>query len=675
MNRISTPLLVVTGFLLLGGCAGTGRNAQTEDNSPVVAVIADERMTLKNFEDAYAKNNGGWEKGAAASLEERERFLDLLVKFKLKVREARERGLERDSSIQQELESYGASIATSYMLDKELVEPNIKKLYERREVEIRASHILIRFANTPPTPEDTAVAYQKAKEVIALVPTLPFDSLAMQYSRDQSVMMNRGDLGYFSSGRMVKEFEDAAYGMNVGEYNRVPVRTQFGYHIIKITDRRPASGSIRVSHILRRFSPTREDSTAVSDSAQAIYKLIVGGLDFAKAAQQFSEDPTTATRGGDLGFIDRSRIPEHIAADFYSKPVGTVFEPMRFPYGYHIFKTIEKKPVLPFSEVERELRNQYQANRYTDDYTAYLHGLKKKLQFSLDINTMYTFTHAFDTATTPSREGWSDTLDTDFLQRRLLTIGGSGYSVGDAVAYIKASEEFKKTLLSSQNVEKVIERFTEIKALEHEAKNLAERHPEFDRLMKEYEDGVLLFKIEQDEVWNKIDTSHAALRAYYEANLQQYQLLDRVNAQEILVKDTLRADSLYKRLKKGEDFGKLAQEYTVREGKIKASKGVWGDLDPQTHPVTEKAWAMVVDSICAPFKLPEGWAIVKTLSKQHARTKPFDEVATEVANSYREYASKQREQEWVDELKNKYGVTLSKGSLVEAFRRNQGETN
>jgi parvulin-like peptidyl-prolyl isomerase len=203
---------------------------------------------------------------------------------------------------------------------------------------------------------------------------------------------------------------------------------------------------------------------------------------------------------------------------------------------------------------------------------------------------------------------------------------------------------------------------------------VAQRHPEFDTLMKEYEDGVLLFKIEQDEVWDKIDVSDSAMVAYYEANKEQYQLKNLVNVQEILVSSERTADSLYTRLKNGEDFGTLAQEYTIRVG-YNTKKGVWGQLDPRTHAVTEKAWEMDIDSVSKPFKLPEGWSIVKPLTKQRERLQEYEEVATEVANSYRETASTQREEEWVEGLKKKYGAVITKEFLAEAFRRNPVESN
>lgn len=279
-------LIVCAVVVVMAGCATTGSSTRQETS---LGTIGDEVLTLEEFEDSFAKNNGGWEKSATSSLEERERFLDLLVKFKLKVKEAYNRGLLDDEAIQEELKGYKTSVATSYMLEKELVEPRIREMYERRKAEIRASHILIRVQKDA-SPEDTLAAYEKAMKAISLVPTTGFDTLAVSYSEDQSVSFNKGDLGYFSSGQMVAPFEDAAFALKEGEYTRFPVRTDFGYHVIKATGRQLYRGGVRVAHILKRFSQSGEDSLAVRDSIWAIYRKLKEGMDFAEASRLFSDD-------------------------------------------------------------------------------------------------------------------------------------------------------------------------------------------------------------------------------------------------------------------------------------------------------------------------------------------------------------------------------------------------
>lgn len=278
MHRFSQSTWIILGLgLMLAGCAS---------GPAVIATIGKDPLTLEYFESSYAKNNGGWDKGVASTQEERERFLDLLVKFHLKVKEATERGLLADSAIKSEMEGYKIAVATSYMLEREIVEPRIRELYERKKEEIHASHILIRV-DRDASPADSLAAYQKAMKVINLLATSPFDTLAPAYSDDQSAVVNKGDLGFFASGRMVPEFEDACYRLKPGEYTRIPVRSQFGYHIIKVLERQKSKGSVRVSHIVWRFTNTENDSLGLKDTVWMVYNQLKSGLDFATAAKQY----------------------------------------------------------------------------------------------------------------------------------------------------------------------------------------------------------------------------------------------------------------------------------------------------------------------------------------------------------------------------------------------------
>ena len=186
----------IISILSLFGC-GT--------SNPIVATIGDEKITLNNFEDNYAKNNGGWDTSTVSTIEDRQRFLDLLIKFKLKVKEARSQGLEKDSAIISEMDTYNTSVAQSYIIEKDVVNPGMQQMYNRKKDEVRASHILIRLT-AKATPQDTLHAYEQAMNIIAQLPQVPFDTLAFKYSEDPSAKNNYGDLGFFSGGRMVPEF-------------------------------------------------------------------------------------------------------------------------------------------------------------------------------------------------------------------------------------------------------------------------------------------------------------------------------------------------------------------------------------------------------------------------------------------------------------------------------------
>ena len=667
MQKVS--LSIVVGFSLVFffvGCAGSGSPA-------LLGKIGGEPLTLQEFEDSYANHNGGWEKSEGSSMEDRERFLDLLVKFKLKVREAYDSGLLADTSVQHELESSRISVATSYMVEKELVEPKIKELYERVREEIRASHILIRL-NPNTTPSDTLQAYEKAMKVIAMIPTVPFDSLAVRYSEDPSARANKGDLGFFSAGRVVPEFENACYSMKVGEYTHEPVRTQYGYHIIKVTARQPKEGAVRVSHIIRRFGLNPADTTAVTDSTWIIYRLLKQGMDFALAARRFSQDNRSSSTGGDIGYYERGSLPPAIAKLFYETPIDSITEPFRAPYGYHIFKITGQRGPPSFQDVEKDLRQQYQQARYKADYEDYIHNLEKQYKLNFDVRLLDQLTHSFDTTKTPATRTWSDTLSPEFNNRVLFTYADRKFTVNDFIQRVNSAEEFGSVALSPRNVEHFVERTAGAEIIEEHALHVVARHPEFAKLMQEYQDGILLYRIEQDEIWKKIVVNDSLLHMYYDENRENYRWPRRVDFAEIYVTTDSLAQLAYKEIRGGEDFGEVAAQYTMRPG-YKEKKGVWG-LQPDSLNIWSRyAASLPVDSIPPPFEHPTGWSIIKVLAKDSARVKTFDEAKPELASAYQEYAYKVRERQWLSALEAKYPVVLNKELLMNAFVRKRVATD
>jgi peptidyl-prolyl cis-trans isomerase SurA len=660
MHRFSQLTWIILGLgLMLAGCAGSG--------PAVVATIGKDPLTLEDFEASYAKNNGGWDKGVASTQEDRERFLDLLVKFHLKVREATERGLLADSAIKSEMEGYKIAVATSYMLEREIVEPRIRELYKRKTEEIHASHILIRV-DRDASPADTLAAYQKAMKVIDLIPKSVFDTLAVTYSEDQSAVLNKGDIGYFSSGRMVPEFEDACYGMKSGEYTRVPVRSQYGYHVIKILDRQKSKGSVRVSHIVWRFTSTSNDSLGLKDSVWMVYNQLRSGLDFAAAAKQYSQDPGSSMNGGDIGTYERGKVMREIENLFYATPLDSVTKPFRMPYGYHIFKITGFSGVQPFEEIEKDMRQSYQQTRYNADYDNYVRGLKKQYKLFIDDAIVAQLTHSFDSTTTPVSYTWSDTLTSELKTKVLLVCQGRPFTVADFVEHVNATAELKSLLLQSNNVRQMVNRMADAKIVEEHARQIPDRYPAFNKLLKEYQDGILLYRIEQDEIWKKIVVNDSLLKIFHGENKEKFRWPARVSFAEVYVTTDSVANLAYKEIKSGKNFSDVAERYTMRSG-YKEKKGVWELTPVETNEVTQHAFSMAVDSIAPPFKYATGLSILKTIAKDSAHAKTFTESTPELLSAYQEHASKVREDEWLTELKNRYPVVLRKEVLSEAFKK------
>jgi peptidyl-prolyl cis-trans isomerase SurA len=645
--------------VLIAGCAGS--------NPDVVARIGNDPLTLEDFEEQYAKNNGGWEKAQASTIEDRERFLDLLVKFRLKVKQAYDTGLLADSSVRSELDGYEVTVASAYMIDKEIVEPRVREMYDRKRDEVKASHILIRFeANA--SPQDTLAAYNKAMKVLGMIPKYSFDTLAVTYSEDQSVSFNRGDLGFFTVGRMVPEFEDAVYGLKVGQITPVPIRTQFGYHIIKLIDRQRNRGSVRVSHILRRFKDDRSDTTAVEDSTRIIYNLVRNGADFAEAARRYSQDPGSAANGGDIGYYDRERVPPVVAQIFYSTPLDSVAPPLLMGYGYHIFKITGFSEMPKFQDAEKDLRQQYQQTRYNADYTRFAKSLLKEYRLTLDSLAILELCRSVDTTKSPGSSTWADTLTPQLRQRTLFTCNDRKYTVNDFIDHVNMTNEFRTMLLNPRSVQYMIERMSEGKIVEEHARQVPKRYPAFSKLLREYQDGILLYRVEQDEVWKKVVVNDSLLKVFYDSTKSNYRWPYRVNFAEIFVTSDSLIKVAYQEVKSGKDFGEVAERYTMRSG-YKEKKGEWGWTPTVANDLSRRAALLKVDSISAPFESADGWSVVKSLGRDSARTKTFEEAKPELMSTYQEQASKLRQDQWVSELKQRYPVVLNRELLLQAFKR------
>ncbi|MCX7984614.1 MAG: peptidylprolyl isomerase [Bacteroidetes bacterium] len=656
-------ILCYVGFFLLalGGCS---------PSNPTVATIGDEKYTLREFENDYVKNNGGWEQCEKTTLEERKNFLDLMVNYRLKVKEAYDKGLLNDPELQKEIKLYRSSVAQSYILERELVQPAVQQFYERRKELVRASHVLIRV-HPDAQPEDTAQAYERAMNIIAEVPYRSFDSLARQYSQDVSVQRNNGDLGYFTSGRMVGEFEDACYALKAGEYTKVPVRTQYGYHIIKVTDRCPNKGIMGIAHIVLEISE-QMDSAKVRDSIWAIYREIKSGLPFDTAAARYSMDYNSKYNGGFVGAYTRDRLATEVGTLLFNTPVDSVTEPVGFHYGYHIFKVKSLKPLPPFSELEKDLRTTYQQTRYQSDHKRLVDKLNREYNVRIVDSVLEKLSVAFDTTKTPAEKNWRDTVDVELLRAILIQTRANNYTVDDVLEKINNNQEMSGTQLTKTNVEKLVKKIAETAGLEQYALSRIPAYPELEKLLREYQDGIVLYRIEQEKIWNAITVNDSVLREFYEPRKEKYRWPDRVNFAEIYVLSDSLAKALYQRIKKGEDFLALAEKMTVRAG-YKEKQGVWGFQAYTVNPLYERASKMAVDSVSEPFRYQAGWSIIKTLAFDSARVKTFEEATPELIGAYQDYMAEKLKQAWVQELRQKYQVKENMDVLREAFTRKRAQ--
>jgi peptidyl-prolyl cis-trans isomerase C len=232
---------------------------QTAPTGPFLAKVGNTAITQADL-DREMKSLPEYAQQMFNTEDGRQRFLDELVKKEMLYQEALKKGLDQTPEFNQKVADFRKLTLISQLIDKEVIskskvsDQEIRDYYNKHREDftttsqIRASHILVKT-------ED------EAKKVLErLNKGEKFETLAKELSIDKGSARNGGDLGFFGRGQMVPEFEKAAAGMKVGEISG-PVKTQYGYHIIKVTGRKagPVVDFDRVKEVIaQRLSGERQ---------------------------------------------------------------------------------------------------------------------------------------------------------------------------------------------------------------------------------------------------------------------------------------------------------------------------------------------------------------------------------------------------------------------------------
>ncbi|WP_276497818.1 peptidylprolyl isomerase [Pontibacter litorisediminis] len=522
----SNHLLVAVTALAMAGCTASKKNDSKE---PAIATLGSQPISTSEFRYVYEKNNGG--NDDAYTRESVADYLKLYTNFKLKVMEAESRGLDTTMAFKRELEGYKEQLAQPYLTEKSVTDQLVKEAYERMKQEVSASHILLSLAPDA-APADTLAAYNQAMELRKRAQSgEDFGKLAKEYSQDPSAADNGGKLGYFTALQMVYPFEDAAYKTAVGEVS-MPVRTRFGYHLIKVNDKRQARGEAKVAHIMVRSTPNTPaaDSLAAKQRIDAIYRRLQRGEQWEKLATEFSEDANTARNGGELPWFGTGRmIPAFEEAAFALQKPGDISKPVYTSYGWHIIKMIEKRSLPPYEDMEQHLRNKIAKDSRSElNKTAFLRRIKQENSFTENAEVKAA---ALAKATDELLQGtWSYDESDKALKQTLFTIQGKNYTVGDFYTYVKAEQRSRNGGTAAHAMNLLYESFAEKSLLEYERNNLENKYNDYRMLVQEYHDGILLFQLMDEKVWSKAIEDTVGLRNYFNQNREKYKWGERADA-------------------------------------------------------------------------------------------------------------------------------------------------
>lgn len=622
----------------------------SQDKNEVLLTVDDKPVYVSEFERVYKKNLDLVQDDSQKDVDE---YLKLFIDYKLKVAEAYKQGLNNDPDYIKEFSSYQDQISRNYVLNGKVAENMTTEAYNRSLEEINAAHILI-LVGYDDKPSDTLAAFEKIKAVRQkALAGEDFQKLVKEFSEEPKAKQNGSDLGYFSVFRMVYPFENAAYNTKVGDVSEI-VRTQFGYHIIKILDRRQRPPELSVSHIMVSERKDKTDFDAKKRIDQVYGMLQKKDQTFESLAQQYSDDRASAKNGGILNRFSkgdlRSVAFEKAAYDL--KKTGQISQPILSEFGWHIIRLDTIHPNETFESQKEDLVKQIElSDRSKEIVTTVNKLLREKYGFAAKNDYLPYFTD-FVTDDIRTRR-WEYVAVPKNEDKVIFTIGKESYTYGDFANFLVEGQKSLTAPKEKSAVLKDLYYDFETSALKSYSMDALEKeNADYAAVIGEYRDGLLIFDVMSRNVWEKARKDTMALKSFYEVHKKNYVWQERAEVAIFSTNDMKTAESLQKMLSEGKSAENINKTFAAETDKnVILTEGVFekGDRElPQDYN-----WKTGVSKI---IKKGESFLVIDTSDLLPESIKSYEDVKGKVISEYQESLEKQ----WMDSLQKKYNVKVDK---------------
>jgi len=580
-------------------------------------------------------------------------YLQQFIVFKLKVADAIHEGIDTTKAFRNELNGYRNQLAQNYLTDNQVKEKLLQKTYQRSLIEINAWHILVSCPDGA-KPEDTLNAWQKATAVRErIINGESFEQVARGTSDDPSVKINGGNLGYFTVFQMIMPFEDSAYKLKKGAISE-PVRTPYGYHIIKVADKRASRGKILVAHIMKASPPGTDEKAAkqAEESINDIYKELQSGASFSSLAEKYSDHKESASNGGKLNWFGTGEIiPDFSEAAFAITDTGKYTKPIRTIYGWHIIKLLARKAPGTFEETRSYLEskiNQSYLNSLSKK--SLVDKLKKDYNFRINQGALDWFVKNTDTLIISGSAKYNRN---NLPSGNLYSFADQHLSVKEFAAFVEKRGPIIVIKDPTWFINQTIDASITDRIIKYENSILEKKYPDFRYLMNEFHDGILLFEISGRKVWNRVQEDSAGLKRYYEDNKQNYLTRKCIEAKIYLLHDQKGKKSLYSAYRKYSRKSRtdqllLAKFNNKNDSLLTITDGRWFKGD--NKEIDNIQWVTGAQNI-ETNSLPTVFVISRIINPE---PKPFKEVQGEIMTAYQDYL----ENEWIKQLKAEYNVKI-----------------
>jgi len=618
----------------------------------------DEQVVNKSeFEQIYWKNK----KEKIATKEDLDEYIELFINFKLKVISAEELGLDTTKKFIDELSGYRNQLEKPYLTDTSITESLINEAYYRTINEINASHIMVKLGPNP-NPSDTLKAYNKISSFLESINSgeLSFEKIAEESSEDPYAKTNAGNLGYFNAFKMIYSFENAAYKTPIGDVSK-PIRTRYGYHLVRPNSTRKAMGKVKTSHIMITTNQKLPNNNKItSEKINTIYNDLNNGiLSFEELANKFSEDRKSAKNGGEIGWISSGGnvYPEFEKTVFSLTKNGDFSKPFKTPNGWHIVKRLDYEPIGDLKSLSYELKNKIEKDmRGQKTKSSFIKKLK--VDYADLIEELITLNELKKILNNENFDFKNMPLNKEIkgINNVILSIENRSYLIYDFLEYLLNLKKLDKNLIINNTLSKLYEKFVNQKLIAFEKTQLEKKYPEFKALMKEYRDGILLFEISDQMIWTKAIKDTSGLKEFYISNTDTWKWPNRIKATiytseskktiskaiSLKKKKGINNDSLIKIINK-ENILSLSYESKIIEDFSKYNT---------SFEELKKGFNKLIN-------YNDKWTTIYVEEKLPMANKKLKECEGLVVSAYQNYLEKA----WIENLKNNHSMTVNYNTL------------
>lgn len=506
-----------------------------EADDPILFTINGKEVRVSEFTYIYNKTNGDKADYSEKSLNE---YLQLYIDFKLQVAKGVEMGLDKNADVLREQNQYKRQLSSTYLTDREITEKLVKEAYEWGKQDRKISHILVAVQENA-AEEDAREAYARIKQVKDQATSANFADLAKQFSDDSYSKNNGGDLGFFTVLQLPYELEKAMYNTPKDGVSEI-VRSKYGFHVIKVTEVRPAYGQVQLAQILIRPKMGTDEAKKLIDS---LHEALKGGANFEELASKYSQDNSTKTRGGIIGWVGINRFTgDFEKAVFTLSQDGSISAPIESTAGWHLLKRVKAMKTPSYQEIKGELTNKIKQNeRFQIVQDSLVTRIKRDGSFKKDEAVLKELLDALAQDATFLQSRWNPEQSLVNNEKVLFTIGDRKGTIKEFVQLAQRSpnERFSMQPRSTKGaMERILDNLVAQKAMEYEETQLDKKYPEFKALMREYEEGILLFEVKKQLIWDKASSDEEGLKKFYEANNAKYQWKERARVTFYTIRST-----------------------------------------------------------------------------------------------------------------------------------------